>query len=248
MSAGGVTNGHGVPSRHGGGPSAYPGAINDSAAQKFYVLQRQGLSDFVPQVHAARPGVGDTGSNARIVLAADLDGNPLGGYSYLYQHPSRGIQSTLAAVLNLTGVLNLDFTWRISRTNAAQQWKRVQTEGGVLRLAGPGTREVRFGAEGSWIDQGLSSFRPTARPWVSGATSTPCGADPAQGTQKHCDMLLSPPDDTPLQLSIQAGGKCMARVGETVSTAPCSSVPTVAIPPNALWNLRPTQYLSTPAN
>ena len=52
---------------------------SDSAAQKFYVLQRQGLSDFVPQVHAARPDVPGTGSNARIVLAADLDGSPAGG-------------------------------------------------------------------------------------------------------------------------------------------------------------------------
>ena len=218
---------------------------SDSAAQKFYVLQRQGLSDFVPQVHAARPDVAGTGSNARIVLAADLDGSPAGGYSYLLLHPSQGIRITPAAVLNLPFT---PFTWRISRTNAAQEWKPVQMESGWLPLAGPGTREMRFGVEGSWIEKDP----PLKLPDNGETMAFVCdegtfGGDPKMDALKRCDMRLSPPDDTPLQLSIQAGGKCMARIGETVSTAPCSSAAPVAIPPNALWNLRPTQYPSTPS-
>lgn len=222
---------------------------DSSATQKFYVLQRQGLSDFAPQVNAAQPGVGDTGSNARIVLAADLDGSPLGGYSYLFLNSTQGVQSNVAALLNVAKLANLDFTWRISKTSAAQQWAYVQDESGTVTLAGPGTRVMRFGVDGNWSPAQAFEFSPVGQ--ISSVTcdiTTFGGVDPIPGTEKHCEMLISPPDDTPLKLSIQAGDKCMARVDGAVSTVACSSVPPVAIPSNALWSLRPTQYLSTPAN
>ena len=100
----------------------------------------------------------------------------------------------------------------------------MQMESGWLPLAGPGTREMRFGVEGSWIEKDPPSKLPgNGETMAFVCDEGTFGGDPKMDALKRCDMRLSPPDDTPLQLSIQAGGKCMARVGETVSTAPCSS-------------------------
>ena len=125
---------------------------NVSYQQKFYLLDHPTPTDFVPQVDPQRTL---TGWNARIVLASEFNSGPKAGYSYIYM-PTPGTIS--GSTTHQPGTAPYISVWRISRTNVNDTWEVVANEGQSFYFTGPGTRQVRYGANSSVDRQDRDAF------------------------------------------------------------------------------------------